>query len=157
MTALIIGDHAPDFSLYDTEKKEHSLRDYRGQNVVILFFPLAFTSVCTAELCGVRDDIAYYQNLNVPVLAISVDTVFSLAKFKEEQNLNMPLLSDFNKSVCEAYGSMYETFVLGMTKVAKRSAFVVDKEGIIRYAEVLENAGEIPNLEAVKQTLNELA
>ncbi|MBI1222541.1 MAG: redoxin domain-containing protein [Bacteroidetes bacterium] len=157
MTALIIGDHAPDFSLYDTDKTERSLSDFRGQNVVVLFFPLAFTSTCTAELCGVRDDIAFYQNLNVPVLAISVDTVFSLARFKEDQNLNMILLSDFNQETCKAYGSMYETFILGMTGVAKRSAFVIDKNGVVRYAEVLENAGEIPNLDAVKQTLNQLA
>ncbi|MDX5320917.1 MAG: redoxin domain-containing protein [Bacteroidota bacterium] len=155
--ALIPGDLAPDFTLFDSDKKEHTLSAYRGQNVVILFFPLAFTSTCTAELCGIRDDIAYYQNLNAPVLAISVDSPFSLGKFKEEQALNIPLLSDFNKTVSEAYGSIYENFVLGMKGVSKRSAFVIDKTGIIRYAEVLENAGEIPNLEAVKQILQNLA
>lgn len=157
MTTLKIGDIAPDFSLFDTEKNEIKLSELRGQNIVILFFPLAFTSVCTAELCSVRDDISFYQNLNAKVFAISVDSPQSLGRFKEEQKLNMPLLSDFNKEVAAAYGSQYEIFVMGMRGVAKRSAFVIDKEGIIRYAEVLENAGEIPNLDAVKSTLSQLS
>ncbi len=155
MTTLKIGDIAPDFTLFDSDKNEVKLSGFRGQNVVILFFPLAFTSVCTTELCSVRDDVAFYQNLNAQVLAISVDTPMTLAKFKEEQSLNMPLLSDFNKEVSANYGSLYDTFILGMRGVSKRSAFVVDKDGILQYAEVLENAGEIPNLEAVKACLNQ--
>lgn len=157
MTQLKIGDKAPDFTLFDSDKKEVKLSSFRGSNVVILFFPLAFTSTCTAELCSVRDDISFYQNLNAHVLAISIDTPHSLARFKEEQKLNMPLLSDFNKEVSAAYGSQYAEFVLGMRGVAKRSAFVIDKDGIIRYAEVLENAGQIPDLEAVKSTLSQLS
>lgn len=157
MTTLKIGDIAPDFTLFDSDKNEVKLSGFRGQNVVILFFPLAFTSVCTTELCSVRDDVAFYQNLNAQVLAISVDTPMTLGKFKEEQNLNMPLLSDFNKEVSTSYGSIYDTFILGMRGVSKRSAFVVDKDGILQYAEVLENAGEIPNLEAVKACLNNLS
>lgn len=153
---LKIGDKAPEFKLYDTDKTEVALSDYRGKNVVILFFPLAFTSTCTKELCGVRDDISNFNNLNAEILAISVDSPFTLGKFKEEQSLNFKLLSDFNKTTSKAYDSIYETFVLGLQGVSKRSAFVVDKEGIIRYAEVLEVAGEIPNLEAVKSTLAEL-
>ncbi|HEY1048026.1 MAG TPA: redoxin domain-containing protein [Bacteroidia bacterium] len=156
MTQLKIGDQAPDFKLYNTEKQAIELSSLRGQNVVILFFPLAFTSTCTAELCGVRDDISSYGNLNTTVLGISVDTVFSLNKFKAEQNINFDLLSDFNKTVCQAYGSYYDNFVLDMLGVAKRSAFVIDKEGIIRYAEVLESAGDVPDLEAVKKTLSTL-
>lgn len=153
---LQIGDLAPDFTLTSSDKKEVSLSGLRGRPVVVLFFPLAFTSVCTTELCGVRDDIAYYQQLNAEVLAISVDSPFSLDMFRKEQNLNMTLLSDFNKEVSTAYGSIYESFAFGMRGVSKRSAFVVDKEGIIRYAEVLENAGEIPNIEAVKEILKTL-
>ena len=155
MTTLKIGDIAPDFTLFDSDKNEVKLSGFRGQNVVILFFPLAFTSVCTTEICSVRDDVAFYENLNAQVLAISVDTPMTLAKFKEEQSLNMPLLSDFNKEVSANYGSLYDTFILGMRGVSKRSAFVVDKDGILQYAEVLENAGEIPNLEAVKACLNQ--
>ncbi len=154
---LQIGDNAPNFTLFSSEKEKIQLSDLRGQAVVLLFFPLAFTSVCTAELCGVRDDIAFYDKLNARVLGISVDSPFTLAKFKEEQSLNMTLLSDFNKEVSAAYSSLYQDFVFDMHGVSKRSAFVVDKEGKIRYAEVLENAGEIPNLERVKEILSELA
>lgn len=157
MTQLRPGDKAPDFHLYDSDKQEIRLSELRGQNVVLLFFPLAFTSTCTAELCSVRDDIAFYQDLNARVIAISVDTPHTLDRFKKDQNLNMTLASDFNKEASAAYGSQYETFVLGMKGVAKRSAFVIDKEGIVRYAEVLEKAGDLPDLEKVKTTLKELA
>ncbi|MEO1434237.1 MAG: peroxiredoxin [Bacteroidota bacterium] len=154
--ALQIGDQAPAFTLYNTEKKEVSLSDYSGQNVVLLFFPLAFTGVCTAELCSMRDDIAKYQNLNAEIVAVSVDSLFTLEKFKEEQNLNFPLLSDFNKTASAEYGSLYEDFVLGMKGVSKRSAFVIDGAGKIQYAEVLENAGELPNFNSVQETLENL-
>jgi peroxiredoxin len=151
-----IGIIAPEISLYSSENKEVSLKDYAGKNIVLLFFPLAFTSVCTAELCGVRDDIAAYDALNAVVLGISVDSPMVLAKFKSELNLNMTLLSDFNKEASTAYNSIYENFVMNMKGVSKRSAFVIDNHGIIKYAEILENAGEIPNLEAVKETLKNL-
>jgi len=151
--ALQIGDIAPNFTLFNTVKKEISLSDYKGKNVVILFFPLAFTSVCTAELCEMRDNIATYSALNAEIIGISVDSLFTLDKFKAEQSLPFDLLSDFNKEVSTAYESIYENFVLGMKGVSKRSAFVVDSNGIIQYAEVLESAGSVPNFEAVKETL----
>ncbi len=154
--ALKVGDKAPGFKLYDTEKSIISLDDFNGQNVVLLFFPQAFTGVCTKELCSTRDDIAYYQNLNAQILAISVDSVFTLAKFKEDQHLTFPLLSDFNKEVSRAYEALYEEFALGMKGVSKRSAFVIGKNGIIHYAEVLEKAADLPNFEAVKATLQQL-
>ena len=154
--ALSVGDTAPDFKLFSSEKKEVSLSDFKGDNVVVLFFPLAFTGVCTTELCTMRDNIADYNQLNAKVIAISVDSLFTLEKFKAEQNLNFPLLSDFNKTASKGYDSMYEDFVLGMKGVSKRSAFVVDKKGIIRYAEVLESAGDLPNFAAVKETLAKL-
>ncbi len=150
---LKAGDKAPSFTLYDSEKNQVALEDFQGKNVVLLFFPLAFTGVCTTELCTVRDDLSSYNDLNAQVLAVSIDTPFSLAKFKAEQNLNFPLLSDFNREVARAYDALYEEFVLGMKGVAKRSAFVIDKNGVIRYAEVLDNAGDLPNFEAIKQTL----
>ena len=151
-----VGDQAPSFKLVSSEKTMVSLEDYKGKNVVLLFFPLAFTGVCTTELCSMRDDIAYYSGLDAQILAVSVDSFATLGKFKEDQNLNFPLLSDFNKEISEAYGTLYENFVLGMKGVSKRSAFVIDKEGVIRYAEVLDNAGELPNFEAVKETLSTL-
>jgi peroxiredoxin len=151
-----VGQPAPLFTLTDTEKKPVSLADYKGKNVVLLFFPLAFTGTCTAELCAMRDDIASYNNMDAQVLAISVDSLFVLAKFKAEQNFNFPLLSDFNKNVSQAYGCLYETFIHDMKGVSKRSAFVIDKEGIVRYAEVLEKATDLPNFNAIKETLEGL-
>ncbi len=151
-----IGQKAPAFALYNSDRKEIKSTDLLGKPTVILFFPLAFTSTCTTELCSVRDDIASYQNLGAEVLAISVDSPMVLNKFKEEQNLNMTLLSDFNRVVSAAFNSLYDTFILNMKGVSKRSAFVLDKEGTVRYAEVLENASEIPDLEKVKATLAKL-
>lgn len=151
-----LGDKAPNFTLRNTEKAEVSLEDFKGKNVVLLFFPLAFTGVCTTELCSMRDDIATYEGLDAQVLAVSVDSLFTLEQFKKAQNYNFPLLSDFNKNVSRAYGSLYEDFVLDMKGVSKRAAFVIDKEGNIRYSEVLESAGDLPNFEAVKNTLNSL-
>lgn len=154
--ALQTGSKAPDFTLVADDKQTVSLHDYEGKNVVLLFFPLAFTSVCTAELCSMRDDIAQYTDLNAEVLAVSVDSPFTLEEFKKQQQLPFPLLSDFNKEVSRAYGSLYEDFVMNMKGVSKRSAFVIDGKGKIRYAEVLDNAGELPDLAAVKKTLTTL-
>ena len=154
--ALAVGDSAPDFKLFSSDKAEVSLADYRGKNVVVLFFPMAFTGVCTAELCQMRDDIATYADLNAEILGISVDSVFTLDKYKADQNLPFPLLSDFNKETSQAYDTFYETFAFGMKGVSKRSAFVVDAAGAIQYAEVLESAGDLPNFEAVKATLEGL-
>ncbi|WP_217601795.1 redoxin domain-containing protein [Chitinophaga sp. GbtcB8] len=151
-----VGAKAPAFTLTDTEKKKVSLEDFKGQNLVILFFPMAFTSVCTAELCSVRDNLSVYNGLNTAVVGVSVDSPFTLGKFKAEQQLNFPLLSDFNKEASQAYGAFYETFVLDLKGVSKRAAFVIDKEGTLRYAEVLESAGDQPNFEAIKQTLSTL-
>ena len=154
--SISTGQKAPSFTLVDTEKNKISLNDFKGKNVVLLFFPAAFTGVCTKELCATRDDLAYYNNMNAQVLAISVDSLFTQGKFKELNNLNFPLLSDFNKEVCAAYGAMYAEWVQGMKGVAKRSAFVIDKEGIIRHAEILENAGDYPDFDAIKKTLDAL-
>jgi peroxiredoxin len=151
--ALQVGQSAPDFHLYNTEKKEVKLSDQRGQNVLLLFFPLAFTSVCTAELCSVRDSLKIYEGLKAKPFGISVDSLHTLKKFKEEQNLNFELLSDFNKEISNAYGAIYETFGYGMRGVSKRAAFVIDENGVIRYAEVLENAGLQPDFKAIVETL----
>ncbi len=150
------GDAAPDFTLPNSENQPVSLTSYTGQPVVVLFFPLAFTGVCTAEMCTMRDAMAQYQGLNAQVLGISVDSPFTLAKFKAEQNLNFPLLSDFNKSAAEAYGVVYEDF-FGLKGVAKRSAFVVAADGRVAYAEVLEDAGHQPDYHQIQQTLREIA
>src|SRR5579872_4791495 len=143
-----IGQPAPEFSLYSSDKQKISLSDFKGKSVVLLFFPQAFTGTCTKELCSTRDNIALYNQANAQVLGISVDSVFTLAKYKEDQHLNFPLLSDFNKTASTEYGCLYDTFVFDMHGVSKRSAFVVDKQGIIRYAEVLDTATDLPNFEA---------
>jgi peroxiredoxin len=155
--SIQIGQQAPQFSLYDTEKNKVTLSDLAGKNVLLLFFPMAFTGVCTTELCNIRDNIGIYNNANAQVLGISVDSPFSLAKFKAEQNLNFPLLSDFNKEASTAYGAIYESFIGWMNGVSKRSAFIIDKEGNIQYAEVLESAGDLPNFEAINTTLASLS
>lgn len=154
--AIQIGQAAPDFTLRDTDKNPVTLSEQKGKNVLLLFFPLAFTSTCTKELCQTRDNLAAYNNMDTTVFGISVDSLFSLKKFKEEQQLNFTLLSDFNKAASTAYDSIYEHFFNDMDGVSKRSAFVIDREGIVRYAEVLENASEIPDFNAIMQCLNEI-
>jgi len=153
---LKVGDLAPNFKLRNTVKEQIDLEDFKGQKVLVLFFPLAFTGVCTEELCSTRDNLGVYEKLNTQILAISVDSLFSLEKFKEENKFNFPLLSDFNKDVSRAYGALYENFVLDMNGVSKRAAFVIDAEGTIQYAEVLDNAGELPNFEDIKATLEKI-
>jgi peroxiredoxin len=154
--AIEIGKPAPEFSLFDTGKNKVSLSDFKGKNVLLLFFPQAFTSTCTKELCSVRDDIARYNNATAEVLGISVDSLFTLKKYKEDQQYNFTLLSDFNKDVSAAYDSLYEQWIFEMKGVSKRSAFVIDKAGIVRYAEVLESANDVPDFAAINQTLADL-
>ncbi len=152
-----IGQTAPDFTLYDSDKQQVTLSEQRDGNVLLLFFPLAFTSVCTTELCGVRDNLAWYNDVNAKVFGISVDALHTLDKFKQDQNLNFTLLSDFNKDVSRAYDTIYEQFGYNMKGVSKRSAFVIDKQGTVRYAEVLENAGLVPDFDQIKSILSQLA
>lgn len=153
---ITIGQQAPNFSLTDSEKNKVALSDFKGKNVLLLFFPLAFTGVCTKELCAVRDDIARYNNADALVLGISVDSYATLKKFKEEQGYNFTLLSDFNKEVSAAYHTIYDNFAGWMKGVSKRSAFLIDKNGVVQYAEVLENAGDVPNFEEIHQKLGQL-
>lgn len=151
MSTIQIGQKAPDFSLFDSGKNKISLSDFAGKkNVLLLFFPLAFTRVCTAELCAVRDEIFKYENDKVQVLGISVDSVFTLAKYKQEHQYNYPLLSDFNKEVSGLYNILYASFTdMDMKGVSKRSTFIIDKEGIVQYVEVLEKAADMPDFKAI--------
>src|SRR5882757_5098146 len=130
------GSAAPQFTLFSSALKEVSLADFKGKKVVLHFFPMAFTGVCTTQLCTMRDSFGYYDGLNAQILGISVDSPFTLAKFKAENNYPFPLLSDFNKEVSAAYGALYAEFVMGMKGVSKRSAFVLDEDHKIVYAEV---------------------
>ena len=156
--SIQVGQKAPDFTLFDSDKNKVSLSAMAGSPVVILFFPLAFTGVCTKELCNVRDNIATYNQTNAKVIGISVDSLFTLAKFKEDQQLNFTLLSDFNGTAASSYGVLYDVFpAFEMEKVSKRAAFVVDAEGVVRYAEVCATPGDLPNFAAIQETLAALA
>lgn len=151
-----VGDRAPDFTLKSKrgDLEDVALSSFRGnRNVVLLFFPLAYTSVCTDEMCSVSGGLAEYDNLNAQVLAISVDSPFAQEAWADQNNISIPLLSDFNKEVSAAYGAQYQD-LLGFIGVAKRAAFVVDKEGIVRYAEVSEDATVLPDFDAVKRCLS---
>lgn len=155
--ALKIGDKAPEFSLQNTEGSYINLSDFKKKrNVVLLFFPLAFTSTCTEELCSTRDNLKIYESLDAEVLGISsADSFFVLKEFKKAQNINFQLLSDFNKNAAEAYGTLYKDF-FGMKGVSKRSSFVVDKEGVLTYSEILDTSGDLPNFESIMRNLSEI-
>lgn len=147
------GDKAVPFMLKNSEGEDVTLAGLTdGKKAVLLFFPLAFTSVCTTELCTMRDNMKLYNSLNANVAGISVDSFFTLKEFKKANNLNFQLLSDFNKEVSASYGALYEEFH-GMKGVSKRSAFVVNSEGVIEYAEVLESAGDLPDFKAIQEAL----
>jgi glutaredoxin-dependent peroxiredoxin len=156
MINIEVGKLAPEFTLYNDRKEKVKLSQLRGKNVLLLFFPAAYTSVCTDELCSMRDNLDMYNNLNAEIFGISVDTVYTLARYKSDYLLNFDLLSDFNKEVSTMYNSIYELFGPDMRGVSKRSAFLIDKNGVIQYAEVLENAGDLPNFAVINEKLNQL-
>ncbi len=155
--AITIGQAAPEFTLSDSDNNPVSLSSLKGKNVLLLFFPKAFTSVCTKELCGVRDNISRYQSVNATVLGISVDTVNDLARYKEENAYNFQLLSDNSKEVSVAYDSIYYDMTLNTPTVSKRSAFIIDKEGVVRYADVLEDGHQIPDFDKINAALDSLS
>jgi peroxiredoxin len=151
--SIVIGQKAPPFKLFDTDKKAHSLEDYKGQNIALLFFPFAFTGTCTKEMCQMRDEHSMYKDLDAVILGVSVDSLFTLHRWKAELNIPFALLSDFNKEASAAYDSMYDEWSYGYKGVSKRASFVIDKEGIIRYFEILENASDYPDIDAIKSAL----
>ena len=152
---LSIGDNAPNFTLKTKTPeglKDITLSDHQGQAVVLLFFPFAFTSVCTEEACSVRDDMTSYSDLNAQVYGISVDSPFSQEVMSQKENLNFPLLSDFNKAVSKSYGVLYEDFI-GFEGVSKRSAFVISKESKIVHAWSSDDPKELPDFDSIKSSL----
>lgn len=151
------GSQAPDFTLQNTNGEEITLSDqWREKNVVLLFFPLAFSSTCTKELCKIRDNMKLYNSLAAKVIGISVDSFFTLKAFKKAENLNFTLLSDFNKNVASEYKVLYEDFY-GMKGVAKRSAFVINRKGTIKYYEILDDASQLPNFKGIKKILGDIS
>ncbi len=151
-----IDSKAPDFTLQNTKGENVTLSDFEGQaNVVLLFFPVAFSSTCTKELCTARDNMKLYDSMDAKVIGISVDSFFCLREFKKRENINFTLLSDFNKKVSAKYNVLYDDFY-GMKGVSKRASFVIDKQGTIRFQEILDDASELPNFKALKSTLSDL-
>ena len=152
---LQVGDKAPDFTLKNTDMEDVSLSSFQGKNVVLLFVPLAFTGVCTEELCEVSQGLNAYGELGAEVLGISVDSPFSLQAWAAKEGISLTLLSDFNKEVSAAYGTQYEDLI-GFKGVAKRSAFVVDRQGVVRYASISDDPKVLPDFQAVKACLQSL-
>ncbi|HVB37240.1 MAG TPA: peroxiredoxin [Vicinamibacterales bacterium] len=151
-----VGSKAPDFTLPDQDLKPVKLSEaLRAHNVVLAFFPAAFTSVCTKELCTFRDSMARLNGARATVFGISVDTPFTLKKFGAEQQLNFPLLSDFNKDVIRGYDVVIDD-LLGLKGLAKRAVFVIDQAGVVRHAEVLADARNEPDYAKVDAALASL-
>ena len=163
--ALSIGTKAPDFSLSTKTSdglKLVKLSDHFGKNnILLLFFPMAFTGVCTTELCQTSAGLEAYQEMNAQVYGISGDSPFSLEAWAQKEQINVPLLSDYDHVVTKSYGVAYDSFApdrgLPMGGVPKRSAFIIDRNGIVQYAESSDNPRQLPNFEAIKEKLNELA
>jgi peroxiredoxin len=151
-----VGSAAPDFTLMNQDRQPVTLSAQRGAPAVLAFFPAAFSSVCTKELCTFQDALAQLNAVKAQVYGISVDTFFTLKAFQERQKLTFPLLSDFNKDVIRAYG-VFNDDMIGLKGIAKRAVFVLDKDGIVRYREVLEDARNEPDYDAVKRALASLA
>ncbi|MFT3704033.1 MAG: redoxin domain-containing protein [Agriterribacter sp.] len=154
--AIAVGTKAPDFALYNTERKAVSLKDFGGKIVVINFFPAAFTGVCTAQLCSNRDELSFYNDIGATVVGVSVDMPFSLGIFKAQHNINFDLLSDFNKEMIHAYEMYHCNFAMGMRGVAKRGVIVVDAQGTVAYAEETANPGTQVDFTALKAALEKI-
>lgn len=157
--AVQTGQPAPDFTLYSERREPFTLSERPGgTNAVLLFFPGAFTGGCTAEMCSVNDDLTRYHNLDAQVLGLSADAPAVLDAFKKQYDLGFTLLSDHHGEVSAAYGAQFSTeeHNLGYDRIAKRAAFVIDRDGIVRYAEVLADPGNQPDFEAIRRALQDL-
>jgi glutaredoxin-dependent peroxiredoxin len=153
--AAHVGSKAPDFTLMNQDRQPVTLSQQQGKPVVLAFFPAAFSSVCQKELCTFRDSMTQLNRANAQVFGISVDTFFTLKAFQDQQHLTFPLLSDFNKEVIRDYGVFNEDMI-GLKGIAKRAVFVIDKDGVVRHSEVLEDARNEPNYQKILDSLASL-
>ena len=153
--AADVGSKAPDFTLPNQDRQPVSLSSAAGKNVVLAFFPAAFTSVCTKQLCHYRDSLAALNKANAVVYGISTDTPFTLKEFAQQQHLNFPLLSDFNKDAITKY-DVVNPDMLGLKGISRRAMFVIDQSGIIRYREVTPTPGDEPDYAKVESVLSGL-
>jgi peroxiredoxin len=162
--ALATGTKAPDFSLATKTAdgpKQVKLSDNFGKtNTLLLFFPMAFTGTCTTEMCDMSKELPNYSGMNAVVYGISGDNPFAQEAWAQKESITVALLSDYEHAVAKAYDVMYDSFLpqigLGMGGVPKRSAFIIDRQGVIQYAEVCEDARELPNFDKIKARLAEL-
>ena len=152
--AVRVGDKAPEFTLIDGDRKPRSLSEFLGKKTVLAFFPGAFTGVCTKEMCALRDSMSRFNELNAQVVGISVDAPFSNKAFATQNNLQFPILSDYSRAAVKAYGIVLDNFA-GLTgySAAKRSVFVLDKDGVIRYVWITDNPGVEPAYDEVSKAL----
>ena len=161
---LAVGTKAPDFTLSTKTAdgpKQLKLSDNFGKrNTLLLFFPMAFTGTCTTEMCDVSNGLSAYSNMNATVYGISGDNPFAQEAWAQKEKISVPLVSDYEHKVAKAYDVMYDSFLpqlnLGMAGVAKRSAFIIDKTGVIEYAESNDDAKQLPNFDKIKAKLAEL-
>jgi len=157
--AITVGTKAPDFSLKSKNAagvSDVKLSDNFGKkNTVLLFFPLAFTSVCTQEMCDVSNGLGAYKDLNADVIGISVDSPFSQEIWAQKEKITIPLASDLNKETAKAYGVLLPD-LLGFGATAARAAFVIDKQGVVQYSEQTPTPKDLPNFSAIKETLAKL-
>jgi len=158
--ALKVGDKAPDFKLPSftpTEELTHfSLSDFKGKNLVIVFFPQAFTGVCTTEMCTMNDNFNSYKEMNAEVIGVSVDGTFVQKAFASANKINVPLLSDYNREMIRSYDVVQPEFAHGQKETSQRAVYVIDKDGVIRYVEVTENPGVQVNFDAMKKAVEGL-
>jgi len=161
---LAVGTKGPDFTLSTKTAdgpKQIKLSDNFGKkNTLLLFFPMAFTCTCTTEMCDVSSGLSAYSNMNAAVYGISGDNPFAQQAWAQKEKIAVPLLSDYEHQVAKAYDVMYDSFLpqmnLGMGGVPKRSAFIIDKNGVIQYAESNDDARQLPNFDKIKAKLMEL-
>jgi peroxiredoxin len=148
-----VGSKAPDFTLVNQDRENVTLSQELGKgNVVLAFFPGAFSGTCTKELCKFRDTMTNFSNVNAKVLGISTDTFFALKAWHDQQTFGFPLLSDYNKEVINKYG-VVNPDMIGLKNIAKRAVFVIDKGGVIRYSEVLDDARNEPDYTKLTEAL----
>lgn len=162
--AISVGSKAPDFELSsktaDGPKKFRLSNNFGKKNTVLLFFPMAFTGVCTQEMCDVSQGLNAYSELGAEVYGVSGDNPFAQEAWAKKENIKVTLLSDYEHKVAQQYGVAYGSFLpqlnLGMAGVPKRSAFVIDRQGVVRYAESSDDPKQLPNFQAIKETLRQL-
>jgi peroxiredoxin len=153
-----VGDKAPEIELVDTERVPVRISSFKGKPTVLLFYPGAFTGVCTKEMCTIRDSLAQYNKLNANVVGISVDSPFANKAFKSANNLNFTLLSDYNRDAVKAFGNVQENFAgIKGYNASKRAVYVLDKDLTIRFKWVSDNPGVEPDYETVSKETAKIA